>query len=84
MGVAVGLLSALPSLQLAPGNHLRLQGWVGCQPQARGAPVVDEGLKVPCRRRKKPLRGIGVQLDAFLPNPPNVVWVLTKLATCGA
>jgi len=33
----------------------------------------DEGLKVPCRRRKKAPLGIGVQLGAFCPIRPNVV-----------
>jgi putative transposase len=36
----------------------------------------DEGLKVPCRCRKRPLRGIGAQLGAFSPIRPNVVWAV--------
>jgi putative transposase len=36
----------------------------------------DEGLRVPCRGRKRPLRGIGVQIGAFSPIRPNVVWAL--------
>ena len=36
----------------------------------------DEGLRVPCRRRKRPLRGIGVAVGAFSPIRPNVVWAL--------
>jgi putative transposase len=36
----------------------------------------SEGLRVPYRKRKKPLRGIGVALGAFSPIRPNVVWAL--------
>ena len=36
----------------------------------------DEGLRVPCRRKKRPLRGIGTQVGAFSPIKPNVVWAL--------
>ena len=35
-----------------------------------------EGLRVPYRKRKKPLRGIGVATGAFCPIRPNVVWAL--------
>jgi putative transposase len=35
-----------------------------------------EGLRVPYRKRKRPLRGIGVALGAFCPIRPNVVWAL--------
>ena len=35
-----------------------------------------EGLRVPYRKRKKPLRGIGVAVGAFCPIRPNVVWAL--------
>jgi len=35
-----------------------------------------EGLRVPYRKRKKPLRGIGVAVGAFSPIRPNVVWAL--------
>ena len=35
-----------------------------------------EGLKVPYRKRKKPLRGIGTQVGAMVPIRPNVVWSL--------
>lgn len=34
----------------------------------------DEGLRVPYKKRKKPLRGIGVVTGAFCPIRPNVVW----------
>ena len=34
----------------------------------------DEGLKVPYKKRKKPLRGIGTSVGAFCPIRPNVVW----------
>ena len=36
----------------------------------------DEGLRVPQRRRKKRLVGIGVQVGAFSPIRPNVVWAM--------
>jgi putative transposase len=35
-----------------------------------------EGLRVPYRKRKRPLRGIGVPIGAFCPIRPNVVWAL--------
>jgi len=35
-----------------------------------------EGLRVPCRRKKRPPLGIGVQVGAFCPIRPNVVWAL--------
>lgn len=34
----------------------------------------DEGLKVPYRRRKRPLRSIGVRVGALCPIAPDVVW----------
>jgi putative transposase len=36
----------------------------------------DEGLRVPYRKKKRPLRGIGVAVGAFCPIAPNVVWAL--------
>jgi len=36
----------------------------------------DEGLKVPYRKRKKRLSGIGVQVGAMRPIAPNVVWAM--------
>ena len=36
----------------------------------------DEGLRVPQRRRKKRLTGIGVQVGAMSPIRPNVIWAL--------
>jgi putative transposase len=51
-----------------------------------------EGLKVPYRKRKKPLRGHGVVMGAMCPIRPNVLWVSTfalsrsptfKLSTTG-
>ncbi len=35
-----------------------------------------EGLRVPYRKRKKPLRGIGVAVGAFNPIRPGVVWAM--------
>ena len=37
---------------------------------------IAEGLRVPYRKRKRPLRGIGVPVGAFCPIRPNVVWAL--------
>ena len=37
---------------------------------------IAEGLRVPYRKRKKPLRGIGVAIGAFSPIAPGVVWAL--------
>lgn len=34
----------------------------------------DEGLKVPYRKRKKRLQGIGASVGPFCPTAPNVVW----------
>jgi len=36
----------------------------------------DEGLRVPYAKKKRPLRGIGVQVGAMCPIRPNVVWAL--------
>ena len=35
-----------------------------------------EGLKVPYRKKKRPLRGIGVAVGPFCPTRPNVIWAL--------
>ena len=35
-----------------------------------------EGLRVPCRNKKRPPLGIGVQIGAFCPLRPNVVWAM--------
>jgi putative transposase len=34
----------------------------------------DEGLRVPYKKRKKPLRGLGVVTGAMCPIRPNVIW----------
>jgi putative transposase len=36
----------------------------------------SEGLRVPYRKKKRPLRGIGVPVGAFSPIRPGVVWAL--------
>ena len=36
----------------------------------------DEGLRVPYRKRKRPLRGIGVPVGAMCPIQPNVIWAM--------
>jgi putative transposase len=33
-----------------------------------------EGLRVPYRKKKRPLRGIGANVGAMCPIRPNVVW----------
>ena len=40
---------------------------------------IAEGLRVPYRKRKRPLRGIGVAVGAFSPIRPNVVWGRTQV-----
>jgi putative transposase len=37
---------------------------------------IAEGLRVPYKKRKKPLRGIGVAMGAFSPIAPGVVWAM--------
>ena len=37
---------------------------------------IAEGLRVPYRKRKKPLRGIGVPVGAMCPIRPNARWVM--------
>jgi transposase InsO family protein len=37
---------------------------------------IAEGLRVPYRKRKKPLRGIGKPVGAMCPIRPNVVWAI--------
>jgi putative transposase len=62
-------------------------GWRRAAKQARreGWPVNDkrihrlwreEGLKVPYRKRKKPLRGIGMAVGAMCPIRPDALWAL--------
>ena len=36
----------------------------------------EEGLRVPYRKRKKPLRGLGVDVGALCPIVPNALWAL--------
>ncbi len=36
----------------------------------------DEGLRVPTRKRKKPLRGIGAHVGAMCPIRPDALWAL--------
>ena len=36
----------------------------------------DEGLRVPTRKRKQPLRGIGAHVGAMCPIRPNALWAL--------
>jgi putative transposase len=43
-----------------------------------------EGLKVPYRKRKKPLRGKGVVMGAMSPIRPNVLWGRSQLVDATA
>jgi len=36
----------------------------------------DEGLRVPYRKKKRPLRGIGVPVGQMCPIQPNVIWAM--------
>ena len=40
-----------------------------------------EGLRVPYRKKKRPLRGIGVAVGAMCPIRPNVVWAMDFSST---
>ena len=42
-----------------------------------------EGLKVPYRKRKKPLRGLGVHVGAMSPIKPNAIWAMDFQFDCG-
>jgi putative transposase len=45
---------------------------------------IAEGLRVPYRKRKKPLRGIGQPVGAMCPVRPNVVWGRTQVVDATA
>jgi putative transposase len=53
----------------------RRAGWVANDKRIRRL-WRDEGLRVPQRKRKKPLRGIGAPVGAMCPIRPNVLWAL--------
>lgn len=53
----------------------RRAGWVVNDKRVRRL-WRDEGLRVPKKRRKKPLRGIGAPVGPMCPIAPNVVWAL--------
>ena len=40
-----------------------------------------EGLRVPYRKKKRPLRGIGVSVGAMCPIAPNVMWAMDSSST---
>ena len=44
----------------------------------------DEGLRVPYKKRKKPLRGTGLLVGAMCPIRPNVVWGRSQLVNATA
>ena len=50
-------------------------GW-RANPKRIHRPWIAEGLRVPYRKRKKPLRGIGKAMGPFCPIRPGVVWAL--------
>ena len=58
------------------GHHVCPKGGLVGQPQAVQRLWRAEGLKVPCRKKKRPPLGIGVQVGAFCPVRPNVVWAM--------
>ena len=75
-GVPSGLLPASSPVGLATGRHGgRKAGWLVNNKRIHRL-WRAEGLRVPYRKRKKPLRGIGVAVGAFCPIRPNVVWAL--------
>jgi putative transposase len=56
-------------------DHVRDQGFVANRKRVQRL-WRDEGLRVPRRRRKRPLRGATSSVGAFCPIRPNVLWAL--------
>ena len=56
-------------------RHLRREGWHVNKKRVQRLWRL-EGLKVPYRKRKKPLRGLGAPVGAMCPIRPNAVWAL--------
>ncbi len=54
---------------------LRRQGWWVNKKRVQRI-WREEGLRVPHRGKKRPLRGIGVAVGTFCPIRPNVLWAL--------
>jgi putative transposase len=59
----------------AGGGDARSQGWRVNNKRIQRL-WRSEGLKVPYRKRKKPLRGHGLVMGAMCPIRPNVLWAL--------
>ena len=75
-GLPARLLPPASPLGLEEGGHCGQEGRLGGQQQADPPPLAPEGLRVPYRKRKRPLRGIGVAVGAMCPIRPNVIWAL--------
>jgi putative transposase len=73
--VAVGLLPPAPPLGLAPSSGRGKAGWRVNHKRVHRL-WRAEGLKVPYRKRKKPLGGIGQSIGPMCPIRPNVVWAM--------
>ena len=56
-------------------QHLLREGW-RVNPKRVQRLWRVEGLKVPYRKRKKPLRGVGVHIGAMSPIRPNAIWAM--------
>ena len=64
-GLSQGFLALSSPQKLEAGRHSSKKGRLGRQRQADQ----EEGLRVPCRERKRPLRGIGVAIGEMCPIP---------------
>ena len=75
-GVPAGLLQRAAPLGLAPAaKAFRREGWHVNNKRIQRL-WREEGLKVPYRKRKKPMRGIGVRIGAMSLIAPNALWAL--------
>jgi putative transposase len=61
---------------MAPCGQGGPQGRLAGQRQAVRRLWRDEGLRVPTKKRKKRLTGIGTHVDAMCPIHPNALWAL--------
>jgi len=75
-GLPKGLLPLTSPLGLAQGRTCRTRrGWA-VNSKSIHRLWREEGLRVPYRKHKRPLRGIGAPVGAMCPIAPNVVWAL--------
>jgi len=74
--VAARLLQPPSALGVAPGCRRGQEGGWRVNHKRIHRLWIAEDLRVPYRKRKKPLRGIGVPVGAFCPIRPNVVWAM--------